>query len=79
MTTQEATTWLAGLFEEPAERLTPDTARDAVPAWDSLGELTLMAEMDEKFGILLTDTQLKGMTTVDDILQVLRNNGKIID
>jgi len=79
MTTQEATKWLAELFEESAERLTPETPRDAVPAWDSLGELTLMADMDEKFGILLTDTQLKAMTKVDDILQVLRNNGRITD
>jgi acyl carrier protein len=79
MTTQDATKWIAGLFEESAERLTPATPRDAVPAWDSLGELTLMADMDEKFGIVLTDTQLKAMTKVDDIVDVLRNHGKITD
>jgi acyl carrier protein len=79
MTTQEATRWIAGLFEEPPERVTPATPRDAVPAWDSLGELTLMADMDEKFGIVLTDTQLKAMTTVDDVLQILRSNGIISD
>lgn len=79
MTTQEATTWIARLFQESVERLTPETPRDAVPAWDSLGELTLMADMDEKFGIVLTDSQLRAMTRVDDILQVLRNNGKITD
>ena len=79
MTTQEATTWIAILFQESVESLTPDTPRDAVPAWDSLGELTLMADMDEKFGIVLTDNQLRAMTRVDDILQVLRNNGQITD
>lgn len=79
MTTQEATQWIAALFEESAERVTAATSRDAVAAWDSLGELTLMADMDEKFGIVLTDTQLKAMATVDDILQVLRNHGKLTD
>jgi len=77
MTTQEATKWIARLFQESEEALTPGTLRDAVPAWDSLGELTLMADMDEKFGIVLTDDQLRAMTKVDDILQVLRNKGKI--
>ncbi len=79
MTTQEATRWIAELFEESAEHVTPETPRDAVPAWDSLGELTLMADMDEKFGIILTDTQLKAMVKVDDVLQVLRDNGKLAD
>lgn len=77
MTTQESMKWLAELFQEPASTMTPDTPRDAIAAWDSLGELTLMAEMDEKFGIVLTDTQLKAMTKVDDILRVLRDNGKL--
>jgi acyl carrier protein len=79
MTTLEATRWIAELFEESAERVTPETPRDAVSAWDSLGELTLMADMDEKFGIVLTDTQLKAMVKVDDILQVLRDNGRLAD
>lgn len=79
MTTQEATNWVAELFQEPAASVTPDTPRDAVAAWDSLGELTLMADMDEKFGIVLTDTQLKAMTRVDDILRVLRDHGKLAD
>ncbi|MBP1778784.1 MAG: acyl carrier protein [candidate division NC10 bacterium] len=79
MTTQDATRWIARLFQESEDALTPATPRDAVPAWDSLGELTLMADMDEKFGIVLTDNQLRVMAKVDDILDVLRNNGKITD
>jgi acyl carrier protein len=79
MTIQESTKWIAELFEESPERVAPGTPRDALPAWDSLGELTLMADMDEKFGIVLTDTQLKAMTTVNDILEVLRANGKLTD
>lgn len=77
MTHNETLKWIAELFEEPAGNISPDTTRDAVPAWDSLGDLTLMAAMDEKFGIVLTDADLRAMRKVDDILEVLRKNGKL--
>lgn len=77
MTKEEALKWVAGLFEESAENITPDTARDSIVAWDSLGVLTLMAALDEKFGILLSESDMRAMTKVDDILEVLRKNGKL--
>lgn len=77
MTTAEALKWVAGLFEEAAENITSDTPRDSIVAWDSLGVLTLMAALDEEFGILLTEQQMRTMQKVDDILEVLRKNGKL--
>jgi acyl carrier protein len=77
MTVQETLKWIAELFDESLERISPETPRDAVPEWDSLGVLTLMADMDEKFGIVLTDDELQAMTKVEDIIQVLRKNGKL--
>lgn len=77
MTTDEALKWVAGLFEESAENITPDTPRDSIVAWDSLGVLTLMAALDEEFGILLTEQEMRTMQKVDDILEVLRKNGKL--
>ena len=77
ITEKEALSWVAGLFEQPGDQLTPDTPRDEVPIWDSLGVLTLMAEFDEKFGIVLSDADMKGMQKVDDILEVLRKHGKL--
>ena len=77
MTEKEAMEWVAGMFDQSVDQLSPETLRDDIPIWDSLGVLTLMAEFDEKFGIVLTDADMRGMGKVDDILAVLRNNGKL--
>ena len=78
MTTQEeALNWIAELFEQSAGQLQPETRRDDIPAWDSLGVLTLMAGLDEKYGIMLSDVELRAMTKVGDILDVLRRQGKL--
>ena len=77
MTTQEeALKWIGEMFER-TDSLTPETPRNDIPVWDSLGTLTLMAGMDEKFGIMLSDAELRAMTKVDDILAVLRREGKL--
>jgi acyl carrier protein len=76
-TSEEAVKWVARVFQQPPDSLTPETPRDSIPLWDSLGVLTLMAELDEKFGILLSDQEMRSMTKVGDILEVLRRNGKI--
>ena len=78
MTTDEALKWIAELFEESPENVTSETAREDIPAWDSLGVLTLMASLDENFDILLTEQDLRGMKKVDDILAILRNHQKLV-
>jgi acyl carrier protein len=77
MNQEEALKWIAELFEEPVDDIKPETQRDEIPMWDSLGVLTLMAEVDEKFGLVLSDEDMKAMSKVGDILQVLEKNGKI--
>lgn len=77
MTQDEALSWIAGIFEEPEGSLKPETPRDDIPTWDSMGVLALMAAMDEKFGVLLADDDILSMHCVDDILAVLRKHGKL--
>ena len=77
MTEQEAVEWIAKVFETSPEQLTPDTPREGVPAWDSLGVLTLMANLDSDFGIVLTDDDVQGIKTVGDILHVMQRSGKL--
>ncbi len=77
MTQKEALEWIARLFEEKPERVTPDTVRDDIPAWDSLGILTLMADLDSQLGIQLSDDEVQGMKSVKDILDILQRNGKL--
>lgn len=77
MSETEVLHWLAEIFEEKPEALAPETSRDDLPTWDSLGVLNLMAGLDEKFGIVLSEQELQSMTRIDDILQVLRRHGKL--
>ena len=77
MNPTEALAWIADLFEEPAENIQPDTPRDAIDAWDSLGVLNLMAGLDETFDILLEDEDVQNMRCVEDIMAILRKHGQL--
>lgn len=77
MTQQEALQWIAGIFQEPPDRLTPETPRHDINAWDSMGVLLLMAGLDEQFNLVLTDEDLKAMQKIGDILDVLRKHDKL--
>ena len=77
MTLDDAMDWIANLFEEAPENLRPDMARDEIPAWDSLGILSLMAGLDEEFEVLLSDDEIQSLRSVGDILAILRRNGRI--
>ena len=77
MTQTEAVAWIAQVFEMVPDQLTPDTHRDDVPAWDSLGVLTLLAGLDSDFGIVLTDEDIQSVKTVGDILNVMRRHGML--
>jgi acyl carrier protein len=72
MNQAEALAFIAEVFECP-NTLTPTTQKQNVRGWDSMGVLSLMAEFDDRFNILLTQPQIEQMKTVDDILKVLRD------
>ena len=77
MKLEEALMWIADLFEESVEDINPETLKEDIPAWDSLGVLTLMAELDENFGILLTDEEMQKLKKVNDIFDILRRDGSL--
>ena len=70
----EILTWVSEVFETPIENIRPETKRDEIAAWDSLGILTLMARMDEDFHVLLTEDEIQQMRSVADIIAVLRKH-----
>jgi acyl carrier protein len=77
MTQDEALLWIADLFEESPQNVQPMTARADIPTWDSLGVLTLVAGLSERFDIAVEADELDRMKTVDDILDVLRKAGRL--
>ncbi len=74
---EKAMRWIARLFEEGVGNLKPDTRREDIPAWDSLGILTLMAGLDEDFDIVLSEEEIQKLRTVKDILEILRQSDKL--
>jgi acyl carrier protein len=77
--TNEILTWVAEVFETPADRIRPETKRDEIEAWDSLGILTLIARMDEDFQVLLTEDEIQQLRSVADIVEVLHKHGQAGD
>ena len=78
MTTQdEAVKWVAEMFDQPGDHLTPGVSPAGHSPLGFPGVLTLMAGLDEKYGILLSDVELGAMNKVGDILDVLSRQGKL--
>ena len=78
MNDTEILAWIADLFEVDPASIRTDTPRSEVPAWDSLGVLTLMAALDEKFNVVTTDEDMRAMKKVGDILILLKKCGKLV-
>jgi acyl carrier protein len=77
MTQAEALKWFADLFGLPADSISPESTRDKIPNWDSLGVLTLMAALDETFNIVTDDAKMRSLQKVGDVLDLLRQHGKL--
>lgn len=70
---------LADAFDVPLAGLNPNTPRDTIDGWDSMGALTLMAELDERFSLQLTADESRKMTKISDVFLYLRTNGALLD
>lgn len=77
MTKKEALEWIAQTFEEDSNRITETTSRDQIAAWDSLGILTLMANLDQDFGLVLPSGVVQTWSSVGDVLASLKENGRL--
>ncbi len=70
---------LSECFNEPVDALKPETLREQVPGWDSMGALLLIAELDERFSLELTAERSRDMKKVSDLLDFLKEQGVLID
>ena len=77
MKTEEAVAWIAEVFEEASGRISAQTLRKEIPGWDSLGTLSLIAGLDEKFDIQLSEKEIGSLERVNDIVDLLRRNGAV--
>jgi acyl carrier protein len=79
MATKAVVDWIGEVFEESPGRITGATARDAIPGWDSLGTLSLIAALDERFDLQPTEKEIDALQSVDDIVALLRRAGAVAD
>lgn len=75
----EAFSLIADLLDEDAELVSANTELDALEGWDSMGALMIMAEMDERFELTITEEQFEAMTHPSDMIELLRSSGCISD
>ncbi len=62
---------LASLFSVDREQLTEDFRLDPNTNWDSLTIISMMALMDDHFEIEVTGDQLRGCSTIGDVLKLI--------
>jgi len=74
----DALAWFADIFETSAEEISPETLKQDIDAWDSMGVLTLMAELDDRFSIILSRDELETINSIGDLLQILNNHHVLV-
>lgn len=77
MDDQEVLTLLADAIEADATLVRPDARIEAIPGWDSVGWLSVMAALDERLEVQLSSGDIAGVATVGDLLALLRRKGKV--
>ena len=76
-TEQEIIAMVAEAFSVEAADLTAESSRDEVEEWDSMGMLMLMAEFDERYGLVVEEKVLAELETVADIIRLVQTKGKV--
>lgn len=68
---------LANLINESIEDVKQGVELESLEGWDSMGVLLLMAELDERFAIVLDVDKITNFKTVDDVLALLSENNAL--
>ena len=76
-TLEEFVTLFADLFDETdANQFTPETAFRELGEWSSLIGLSVIAMVDEEFGVALNAKDFRQVTTISDLYQVVAEKMK---
>ncbi len=71
MTNEEKITILEELMEVDEGTLTSETLLSNIEEWDSVSFLSFMAMMDEKFGKVVTGSEIKTKETIADLMALM--------
>lgn len=76
---EQALEIFAEIINESVDDVKPGVALEQLEGWDSMAVLLLMAEFDERFDIVLEEEKIESLNTVDDILNILKENGVLVE
>ena len=62
---------ISTLFNVPVESVTASSSPKTIEAWDSMGQLTLILEMEQEFGIEITHVRAQRMESVGAIADMI--------
>ncbi len=62
-------------FDDEDIELDEETTADDIDDWDSLNHITLMAAVEEEFGIRFTMGEVSGMKNVGEMAQIIKERG----
>ena len=67
---------LCGVFDiKKPEDIRDDMGPDEIEAWDSLGHVELITDLEEAFGIALEVVDISRMYTIGDIKKIVKKYG----
>lgn len=50
-------------------------SQQTCPAWDSMGQLNLVADLEDAFGVTLEPEEIGTMISYNDIVRILKEKG----
>ena len=70
-TKDEVIEFLVDVFERDFETMNPEDCFKDYDEWDSLVALSLVASMEDSFGVSLNGEQLESLNTIQDIINFI--------
>lgn len=61
------------------ERVTDNLTYNTIPEWDSIGHMTLVAELEGAFDVMLETDDILGMSSVAKAIDILKRHGVSFD
>lgn len=71
MTNEEKIAILEEIMEVDEGTLMPETLLSNIEEWDSVSFLSFMAMMDERFGKVVTGSEIKTKKTIADLMALM--------
>lgn len=60
-------------------KITLSTKREDIDSWDSMGQISILSMLDEKFGVKLEMEELIALRGVQDIVNILKSRNIHLD